>query len=119
MPPCWTPATLTAQAYSGRLSVTISGTQEVTPGNSNQDAFYGLMVGNLSVTIGPDQDAVRFAPENHGNCTCLHECQPNVRLADFIVGPYPAFNPAHTYTVGVDLSGYLLSGPTRLYFGSW
>lgn len=111
-PACgFTPAT-TAGAYGGLVKLEVSGVLMNLP-FVPLDAFYNLDGSGDATTACPD--CLRFNRFAEGGCVCAKECPTTShRVADVIVGPYPAFNPTHVYTVTIDLGG---AAADRLHFG--
>src|SRR5262249_48852288 len=104
----------TAGTYSGLVQVTVTGYGIVTPGNPGHDGFYGLTVADPTVAKDPCPDCFRFARVSEGGCTCFVECSEDHAVSSILVGPYPAFDPGHSYSVTLDLG---TAPPDRLSFG--
>jgi hypothetical protein len=106
-----TPAT-TAGAYGGLVKLEVSGVLMNLPGVP-LDAFYNLDGSDNPTTACPD--CLRYNRFAEGGCVCAKECTATShRVADVLVGPYPAFNPTHVYSVTIDLGG---APADRLHFG--
>jgi hypothetical protein len=102
VPPCgYTPGT-TSGTYSGLVTLTVSGLMVNTPPNGLQDGFYGVYGNNLPAGACPP--CFRYNRVSEGTCLCGFECPATSHaVSDVLVGPYPAFDPSHVYTVTLDL----------------
>jgi hypothetical protein len=108
-----TPGT-TAEAYSGVIVVTVSGTMMVGQYDA-MDAFYGMHPDTLSTSRGDCPDCLRYNRVSEGDCVCSLECSnTSHRLADLVIGSYPEFSAAHEYMVEIDLGNM---PPERLNIG--
>src|SRR5439155_8930338 len=106
VPSCGQPGAPSRNAYSGIVSITVSGIIQGAPGVS-QDPFYALNANNFAQTTGPCAECLVYNRFNEGSCVCPSECPTTShRAANILVGAYPAFNPSHSYTVQLDI------GPT-------
>src|SRR2546426_5295066 len=115
VPPCGSTPGTTAGAYSGLVNVTVSGSLVITPGNPDQDAFHNFNESNPSTAVSPNPDTFRYNRVSEGTCLCGFQCpSTSHRVSDILVGPYPAYDPSHTYTVELDL-GTAIAVP--LHFG--
>jgi hypothetical protein len=111
-PACgFNPAT-TAGAYGGLVKLEVSGVLMNLP-FVPLDAFYNLDGSGNATTACPD--CLRYNRLAEGGCVCAKECPTTShRVADVLVGPYPAFDPTHVYTVTINLGG---AAADRLNFG--
>jgi hypothetical protein len=117
VPPCGNTPGTTSDSYSGLVTITISGTMVNTPGNPTQDAFYALSVDDPTVSAGACPDCMRYNRASEGTCLCGFECPATSHaLSGIVVGPYPAFDPTHVYTVTLDLGS---AAPDRLDFAPY
>jgi len=115
VPPCGSTPGTTTSAYSGLVSVTVSGSLVITPGNPDQDAFFNFNQSNPSTPVSENRDTFRYNRVGEGTCLCGFECpSTNHRVSDILVGPYPTYSPSHTYTVQLDLGA---SAAQPLHFG--
>lgn len=116
VPPCGFSSGTTEKTYTGLVDLTVSGRVIITPGHPSRDAFYLLDPNDPSTALGADPEIFRFARTSESDCTCFVEsqCHPNQAVSAVLAGPYPDFNPEHTYTVQLDLG----DGPAeKLTFG--
>jgi hypothetical protein len=100
IPPCGSNAVTTAGAYSGLVSITVSGTMVNTPGNPSTDAFYNIEELNPSVPVSQAPEWLRFAREGQAPNTCYPGAYP---VSGLFAQPYPAFDAGHSYAVLLDL----------------
>ncbi len=67
------------------------------------DPFYGLNANDSSQTTGATPERLVFNRFSEGSCVCPSECPTTShQIANVLLGPYPAFNPSHSYAVLVD-----------------
>ena len=115
VPPCGSTPGTTTGSYSGLAIVTVSGSLVITPDNPDQDAFFNFNESSSFTPVSPNPDTFRFNRVSEGTCLCGFECpSTSHRVSDILVGPYPAYDPSHTYTVELDL-GTAIAVP--LHFG--
>jgi hypothetical protein len=109
-----TPAT-TTDTYGGFVGMIVSGQFENSPGVMPEDAFYYVDPNDSSVPVSACPDCFRYNRFAEGTCVCSYECAATShRVADLLVGGYPAFRADHQYTVTLNLG----AGPSdRLDFG--
>lgn len=110
-------------AYSGLVTLRITGLAVTTPGESAQDAFYQVNPKDTSMPANACAECVRYGRVGDRDClygnptgsVCLIECGAGAtyRFADLIVGSYPTFRPSHDYIVTLDLG----KSPARLRIG--
>jgi hypothetical protein len=106
VPPCGNTPGTTTGAYSGLVSMQVSGLLVNTPGNPLQDAFYGVDPTDTSMSVGPCQGCFRFNRVSEGSCLCSFECAATSHPIESILAqPLPAFESSHIYTVLLDLGG--------------
>jgi hypothetical protein len=116
VPDCGFTGTQTREPYTGIVEVTLSGIVFNAPGQPS-DAFYGLDPQQPSQSTVPCPQCVVFNRASEGQCVCPSECPgASHRLSDFLVDPYPAFSPDHSYSVRVDL-GTVTAQPLNFAFG--
>jgi hypothetical protein len=103
VPSCGTPGSPTRGAYSGIVTITVSGITQNQPG-VNSDAFYGLQAGDLSQSTSACTGCFVYNRESEGTCLCSFECAAKSHpVSGILVGSYPPFNSNHVYTVQLDL----------------
>jgi hypothetical protein len=109
--------TTTTGSYSGVVTLTVSGVLTNAPASSLMDAFYLLDPTNTSVAIDSCPFCLRYNRSSEAACVCSTECSTTSHpVPDLLPGPYPPFNPAHVYTVQLDLGA---GGPAPLRFGMY
>jgi len=113
VPACGLPGqtAITQRQYSGLVHMMVNGVIVNVPPANGQDAFYGIVNGQL---VGPAPGEFRFARAGSTTCTCGLECTNNFAVSDFLVGPYPSASPSHLYTALLDFGA---APPDRLVFG--
>ncbi len=113
VPSCGQPGAPSRRAYNGIVIVTLSGIIQGAPGVS-QDPFYALNANDFTKTTGPCPECLVYNHFAEGSCVCPSECPTTShRVANILVGGYPAFNPLHSYTVTLDLGS---AAPDRINF---
>jgi hypothetical protein len=114
IPPCGNTPGTTIGAYSGLVTMKVSGLFVITPGNPLFDPFYQVDPNNTSVSTGACTGCLRYNRSSEGTCLCGFECPSTSHgVSDLLVGPYPSFSPTHEYTVQLDLGN---APPERLDF---
>jgi hypothetical protein len=102
--PCGNTPGTTLKAYSGIVTMTVSGLIVNTPGNPLQDPFYLVNMVDTTKSAGPCPDCFRYNRVAEGTCLCSYECpSTSHRVSDLLIGGYPPFSPSHQYTVTLDL----------------
>ena len=112
VPSCGTPGAPTAKAYSGRVTLVVSGIIQNAPGLSH-DPFYALDPNDFTKTTGASPERLVYNRFAEGSCVCPFECPATSRMiANALVDAYPPFNPSHSYAVVADLGAI----PDRINF---
>jgi hypothetical protein len=113
VPSCGQPGAPSQKAYNGTVVVTVSGIIQNAPGVRN-DPFYDLSANDTSQATAASPVRFVYNRFSEGTCLCPQECpSTSHKIADILVGAYPAFNPSHTYTVILNLGS---SAPERINF---
>ena len=107
---CGSTPGITQTSYSGLIEVTVSGSMVNFPPANGSDGFYGILNGEL---VGPAPGEFRLARTTTSTNTCGLVSTVHFPVTDFLVGDYPEANPAHVYTVRLDIG----DPPDRLVFG--
>ena len=73
VPPCGSTPGTTAGAYSGLVTVMVSGSLVITPGNPDQDAFYNFNESAPATPVSENRDTFRYNRVSEGSCLCGFE----------------------------------------------
>jgi hypothetical protein len=116
VPSCGQPGAASREAYAGIVSITVSGIIQGAPGVP-QDAFYAVNPNDDTQATNACAGCLVFNRFSEGSCVCPVECSTaSHRVADILLGAYPAFNPTHVYTVQLDL-GQVAADRINFAFG--
>jgi hypothetical protein len=113
VPDCGTPGAPTQNAYTGLVTITVSGIIQGAAGVFS-DAFYTLDASDMTKAITACSACMVYNRVSEGSCVCPAECTSTSHfVANLLTAGYPAFNPSHIYTVQLDLGAI---SPEQLNF---
>jgi len=103
VPSCGMPGAPSRDAYAGVVTITVNGIIQGAVGVFS-DPFYTLGPNDNSKAQVSCPACLVYNHYKEGACVCPTECPTTSHFVSAIlVGGYPVFNSAHTYTVQIDL----------------
>jgi hypothetical protein len=106
---------VTTNAYTGFVTMRITGLFVNSATDPQQDAFYSVSAADTSMSVGVCDGCLRYNRVSEGDCVCLSECPSTSHsVSELLVGPYPAYSPSHDYTVKLNLGA---GAASQLHFG--
>src|SRR5262249_3629098 len=75
VPPCGSMPGTTTGAYSGVVTLTVSGLMVNAPGYPLQDGFYTVDPNDTTMSAGACPGCFRYNRASEGTCLCSYECQ--------------------------------------------